>query len=131
MLSGYTKILEFNQYQKSRKAPFIIEVDLECKIKKIDGGKNSPENSSATKVSEHILSRFSMSTISSFRSIEDQHDLYRGKDCMKKFCELLWEHTMKIINFKKKKMKLLTKEHQESYENAKICYICKERFDNE
>ena len=64
-------------------------MDLECKIKKIDGGKNSPENSSATKVSEHILSRFSMSTISSFRSIEDQHDLYRGKDCMKKFCELL------------------------------------------
>ena len=39
MLSGDTKILEFNQYQKSRKAPFIIEVDLECKIKKIDGGK--------------------------------------------------------------------------------------------
>ena len=32
---------------------------------------------------------------------------------------------MKISNFKKKKMKLLTKEQQESYENAKICYICK------
>ena len=30
---------------------------------------------------------------------------------------------MIIINFKKKKMKLLTKEQQESYENAKICYI--------
>ena len=27
-------------------------------------------------------------------------------------------------------MKLLTKEHQESYENAKICYICKEKFEN-
>ena len=25
-------------------------------------------------------------------------------------------------------MKLLTKEQQESYENAKICYICKEKF---
>ena len=38
---------------------------------------------------------------------------------------------MKIINFKKKKkMKLLTKEQQESYENAKICYICKEKFEN-
>ena len=24
-------------------------------------------------------------------------------------------------------MKLLTKDHQESYENAKICYICKEK----
>ena len=27
-------------------------------------------------------------------------------------------------------MKLLTKEHKESYENAKICYICKEKFEN-
>ena len=27
-------------------------------------------------------------------------------------------------------MKSLTKEQQESYENAKICYICKENFEN-
>ena len=57
-----------------------------------------------------------MSTISSFRSIENKHDVYRGKDCMKKFCEFLREHAIKIINFKKKKMKLLSKEQQESYE---------------
>ena len=37
---------------------------------------------------------------------------------------------MKIINSKKKKMKLSTKEQQESYENSKICYICKEKFEN-
>ena len=36
---------------------------------------------------------------------------------------------MKIINFKKKKMKLLTKEQQESYKNAKICHVCKEKFE--
>ena len=49
---------------------------------------------------------------------------------MQKFCEFLREHAMKIINFKKKKMKLLTKEQQESYENAKVSYICKEKFAN-
>ena len=27
-------------------------------------------------------------------------------------------------------MKLLAKEQQDSYENAKICYICKEQFEN-
>ena len=27
-------------------------------------------------------------------------------------------------------MKLLTKEQQESYENVKICFICKEKFEN-
>ena len=37
---------------------------------------------------------------------------------------------MKIINFKKKKLKLLSKEQHESYENAKICYISKEKFQN-
>ena len=56
-------------------------------IEKIDGCKNNPENSSTAKVSEHITSAFSMSTISSFRSIENKYDLYRGKDCIKRFCE--------------------------------------------
>ena len=37
---------------------------------------------------------------------------------------------MKIINSKKKKIKLLTKVQQESNENAKICYICKEKIEN-
>ena len=49
---------------------------------------------------------------------------------MKKFCESLREHAMKINNFKTKKMRLLTKEQQESYENPKTCYICKEKFEN-
>ena len=69
-----------------------------------------------------------MSTISLFRSIENKHDVYRGKDCMKKFYEFSREHAMKIINFKKKKMNLLTKEQQESYENEKICYICNKKL---
>ena len=89
MFSHDTKILEFNQYQTSDKAPFIIYADLECIIEKIDGCKNNPENSSTTKVSKHISSGFYMSTISSFRSIENEHDVYRGKDCIKIFCEFL------------------------------------------
>ena len=39
---------------------------------------------------------------------------------MKKICVFLRQHATKIINFKKKIIKLLTKEQQESYENAKI-----------
>ena len=105
-----TKILELNEHQKSDKAPFLIYAGLEFIIETIDGCNNNPENSSTTKVHEHIPLGFSMSTISSFRSIENKHDIYRGKDCMKKFCEFLREHAMKIINFKKKKMKLSTKE---------------------
>ena len=73
-------LLEFNQYQKSDKAPCVIYVDLECIIENIDGCKINPENSSTTKVSKHVPSIFSMSTISSFRSIENKHDAYRGEN---------------------------------------------------
>ena len=97
------EILEFNQHQISDKAPLIIYADLECIIEKINECKTNPENSSTTKVSEHITSEFSMSTILSFRSIENKYHVYRGKDCMKNFCESLREHTMKIINFQNKK----------------------------
>ena len=124
-----TKIFEFNQYQKSDKAPFIIYADLECIIEKIDECKKNPENSSKAKVRERIPSGFSMFAIYMFRSIETKHDGYRSKDYMKRFCEFLKEHAMKLINFKKKKMKLLTKKQQESYENGKICHICKENLE--
>ena len=67
------------------KTPFTIYADLKSLIEKIDGYKNNPENSSTTNVIEHIPSGFSMSTISSFRSIGNKHDVYRGKGCMKKF----------------------------------------------
>ena len=87
MPSDDTKILEFNQYEKPDKAPFIIYADLECIIEKIYGCKNNLESSSTTKVSEDIPSDFSMSTISLFRSIVIKYDVYRGKDCMRKFCE--------------------------------------------
>ena len=47
-----------------------------------------------------------MSAISSFKNIENKHDVYRGKDCKEKFCKSLTKHAMKIINFKKKKNKI-------------------------
>ena len=46
---------------------------------------------------------FNQDEKSDHRGIENKHDIYRGKDCMKKFCGSLREHAMKIINFKKKK----------------------------
>ena len=62
---------------------------------------------------------YSMSTISSFKRIENKYDIYIYEDCIKSLCEFLRKHGMKTNNFKKKSMKLLTKEHQESYEKVK------------
>ena len=69
-----------------------------------------------------------MSTIWAFDHIENKYTLYRKKDCMKKFCESLREHTKNIIDFEKKKMLPLTKEELKSHQDAKVCYICVKRI---
>ena len=109
MTSKGTKTLEFNQYQKFAKAPFVIYADLECLIERTDRCKNNPENSFTKKISKHTTSGFSMSTISSFRSIENKHNVYGGKDCIKKFSAHLRDHAMKIFSFKKKKKEVIKK----------------------
>ena len=75
MTAEDTQTLEFNQYQKPHEAPFIIFADLECLIEKTDECKNNPQTSSTTEVSEHIPSGFSMSIISSCKSIESKQDV--------------------------------------------------------
>ena len=87
LLSKDATILGFNQYQKSNKAPSIFYADF--------------ESSSTTKIGEHIPSRYSKPMTWVFVGIENKHDVYRGKDYMKTFCESLKENTMKIIKFQK------------------------------
>ena len=69
-----------------------------------------------------------MPTIPSFEGLENKHDV--SKDCIKKFYESLIGHAMRVIGLKKNKMKLLRNKQLKSYENANICYTCKEKFED-
>ena len=75
-----------------------------------------------SKVGKHISSGFPMSTISSFVGMK--------KIFTWKFCECLIKHAKR--NFKKKKMKLLTKanKQQESFEKPKTCFVCGEKLED-
>ena len=121
-------ILNFDQYMEFDKIPNIIYADIESLIKKIDGCLNNPENSSTTKIGEHIPCGYSMSTIWEFDNIENKHTLYRGEDCMKNFCEYLREHAKIIIDFETKKMLPLTKEELKSHQDAKAFQICRKKI---
>ena len=54
MPSETDKMLEFNQYMKLHKMSYTIYVDIQSLIRKRDGCANNPENSSTTKIGEHI-----------------------------------------------------------------------------
>ena len=102
MLSEKDNILEFNQHMKSGKMSYIIYADIESLIRKIDRCANNSEKSSTAKIGEHIPCVYSMPKVWRFGHIEDNHALYRGKDCMKMFCTSLREHAKNIIYFEKK-----------------------------
>ena len=84
--------------------------DMEYLISKKDKCASNPENSSTTKTGEHNPCGYSMLKIWAFDHIENKHNLYCGKNCMKKFCKSLREHTKNIIDFEKRITLPLTKE---------------------
>ena len=44
--------------------------------------------------------------------------------------EVIKGSSMEVINFKKEKIKFLTKVQHKPYEDPKICYMCKEKFED-
>ena len=69
-----------------------------------------------------------MSTIWALGCIENKHTLYRGRDCMKKFCETFREHAKNIVNFEKKKMLPLIHQELKPHRDAKVFYTCGKRI---
>ena len=101
------KILKYNSGEKSLKVPFIIYISLKCSPKKTD-------------------IYYSRVTCCYFDKLKTEHSYYRGKeDCKKNFCKDLRDQAIKIIDYRKKEIIPLAKEEQGSYEEQKVCYICK------
>ena len=122
------KILEYVPRKKSLKVPFIIYADLKCLLKTISMCQNNPEKSYTEKKAVHKSSGYFLITCCSFDKSGNERKYYRGKDCMKMFCNDLKEQANKIVNYEMKEMIPLTTEEEESYENQEICYICQKKF---
>ena len=122
-------IIKYNQGEKFIKMPFTIYADLECLLEKMSTCQNDPNKSSTTKINKHTPSGYSIFKHCSFDESKNKLNYYRGDDCMKKFCKDLREHSIKIINYEKKKMIPLTTKKEIYYNRQKVCYICKKEFD--
>ena len=122
-------IIKYSHEEKSMKVPFVIYADLKCLLEKMSTCINNPNESSTTKINIHIPLGYSIFTSCSFDEPKNVLNYYRGKDCMKKFCEDLRIHATKIINYEKKKVIPLTTEEKINYNDQKICYICKKEID--
>ena len=109
------KILKYNHREKLLKIPFTIYADLECLLPKICACQNNPEKSYTEIKAKHDPSGYSWRLIRLFDAT-NEHNFYRGRDSIEKFCKYLKQLAIKIINYKKKEMILLTDDENKSYE---------------
>ena len=123
-----TNILESKPGKKSLKHPFIIYADLECLLLKMSTCNNNPNKSYTTAKALHKPSGYSLLTSCSFDKSENKQTYYRKRDCMKRYCNDLKEHVIRIINYEMKPMDPLIEEEKESYKNQQLCHICEKEF---
>ena len=128
MPDAENNILKSKPGKKSLKHAFIIYADLECLLLKMNTCNNNPNMSYTTAKALHKPSGYSLLTSCSFDKSENKQTCYRGRDCMKIFCDDLNEHIIRVSNYEMKPRDLLTEEEKESYENQELCHICDKEF---
>ena len=121
-------LLKYTHGTKFMKAPYVNYGDIECLIRKIDTCSNDPSKSSTEKINKHKMCGYSMFTSCLFDEKNNKLDYYRGKDCLKRFCQDLQKHARSIIDFEKKDMIESTPEQQYRHDREKYCFICRKPF---
>ena len=128
MTDDDNNILKSKPGKKLLKNAFVICADLEFLLLKINTCDNDPNKSYTIAKATHKPSGYSLVTCCSFDKSENEQTYYRGKDCMKKFCDDLKKHVNRIINFEMKPMTPITDKEEESHENQQLCHICEKEF---
>ena len=106
------ELLKYHPGAKSVKAPYIIVADIESLLRKMDTCANDPSKSSTEKKNKQEMCGYSLFTDCLFDEKNNKLDHYRGKDCLKKFCQDLKKQAKSIVDFGKKEMIELTPEEK-------------------
>ena len=79
-------IVQYSDGQFQFKVPFIMYADFESILKPIQGAGNDPMIFCSRGVNNHVPSGWCVCSEFSHGKVENPLKLYRGKDCVKKFC---------------------------------------------
>ena len=79
--------IKYHSGFKSMRNPDVIYADIESLLKKVDTCTNDPNKSSTTRKNKHEMCSYSLIRQCSFDEKNNKIDYYRGKYCLKKFCQ--------------------------------------------
>ena len=91
-------IVEYSDGQFQSKVPFIMYADFESILEPIQGLGNDPRISTTRGINVHVPSGWCICSKFAYGKVKDPLVLYRGKDCVKKFCDHVIEEARRLYH---------------------------------
>ena len=139
-------ITEFYDGQNQFKVPFMMYADFKVILKPIQGSRSglhkslqdlqvehSPNSSKPynKKVSQHIPSGWCVYSKFAYGKVDDPLKLYRGEDCIEKFCDYIKEEVHRLYHmFPEKPMDPLTNKQWARYKKLNKSHISYKPFNS-
>ena len=118
-------IVEFCDGQYQFNVLFIMYADFESLLEPIQGSSKNPSGPWSTVTNNHIPSGWCAYSEFAYGKAKNPLTLYRGKDCVKKFCDHIIEEACRLYkSFPESPMNPLTSNQNERYKKSKRCHIC-------
>ena len=119
-------IVQYSDGQFQFNVPFIMYTDFESILEPIQGAGNDLRISSTRGVNNHVLSGWCVRSEFAYNGkVENPLKLYRGKDCVKKFCNHVIGEARRLYHtFTENPLDPLTKKQLKKYEEVSRSYIC-------
>ena len=122
-------IVEYLDGQFQFKVPFIMYADFESILELISGPENDPRISTTRGINVHVLSGSYIRSEFAYGEVKDPLVLYRGKDCVKKFCNNITGEAHRLYkSCPEMPMETLIKKQWKDYKKASSCHICLKPF---
>ena len=124
-----TPMVEYSDGQFQFKVLFIMYADFESILKPIQDLGNNPRISSTRVVNVHTPPGWCIRSEFAYGEVKDPLKLYRGKDCVLKFCDhIIGEARHLYRSLPEKPMEPITKAQLKDYKHMSSCHICFKSF---
>ena len=105
--------------------------DFEVTLQAIQSPSPDPNQPYTNEVNQHIPSGWCVYSKFAYGEVKDPSTIYRGEDCIEKFCDHIKQETHRLYHmFPEKPLHPLTKKQWKRYEKASRCHICFKLFNS-
>ena len=116
--------VEFKVRQNQFKVPFIMYADFESILEPVESPDPNPNQPYSQRVNQHVSSGWCVYSKFAYGEGKDLLKLYRGKDCVEKFCDYVKREAHRLhYMFPELPMIPLSIRQWKTYNKSTICHI--------